>query len=579
MGLGVSVIENQDQKTTNHQTWTVIAVLFMIGFLAGLGLRIFAGHQTTLILGPDHMAASTEQVFVHANDHLFVLTNQGATLKHLSPTELQVYGSVIDLRIMPDGRLLIAERVPARVRLCDPEPWSCSQIDAPLAETLSNQFKVLPDASGQYLYITDSTRNGGLYQVDINAGSIRPLLLNELSYANDIQRGPEGAMWIADSYNRRVVTVRVEEETVEQPQLRFTTDNEATTGGRTWPMMLQTMGDGAWAVTQPMATGGPADILIYQDMKFAPRRLPLAEGIDPTDLIMVNGQLLASDLLGIALYTIDTESGSHTPWGDQIINDWFKDQRLAHERYQDWVDLGLVFMLACVPVMLIAGYLGTRRENRSGVFGPRGAPTLIASEDAPPVLSSIHWLKRNPKMDRLFRWMMPVMTLLVAIMLLTMGYLLLLLYDAEPERIREFIILFSVFAVIMAGMLPLMYINMDMVRGQLGADGKRIFVRLPDGGQGSAMPGQIVYTKHFIHFSTHTLSIGTRKNQALYEDGEVETYIAPLLKQAKRVNIFGLFSQQIQDGEYGQIYTWLYVLGVFAAVLYLEFSDKLESLR
>jgi hypothetical protein len=376
-----------------------------------------------------------------------------------------------------------------------------------------------------------------------------------------------------------VVTVRVEGQTAERPQLRFATDNEAASEERTWPMMLQALGDGAWAVTQPMATGGPADILIYQDEEFAPRRLPLAEGIDPTDLIMVNGQLLASDLLGIALYTIDIESGSHMPWGDQIINDWFKEQRLAHERYQDWVDLGLVLMLACVPVMLIAGYLGTRREKRMGVFGSGAAPTLIASEDAPPVLSSIHWLRRNPKMDRLFRWMLPVMTLLVAIMLLTMGYLLLLLYEAEPERIEEFIILFSVFAGIMAGILPLMYINMDMVRGQLGTDGKRIFVRLPGGGQGSAMPGQVVYTKHFIHFSTHTLSIGTRRNQALYEDGEVATYIAPLLKQAKKVNIFGLFSQQIQDGEYGQIYTWLYVLAAFAGVLYLEFGDKFQSLQ
>jgi len=551
----------------------------MIGFLAALGLRVYAGHQATRILGPDHMAASPEQVYVHANGHLFVLTNQGATLKHLGPSELQLIGTVIDLRLMPDGRLLIAERVPARIRLCDPEPWSCSQIDAPLTETLFNQFKVLPDVSGQYLYITDSTRNGGLYQVDINAGSIRPLLLDELSYANDIQRGPEGALWIADSYNRRVVTVRVEGETVEQPQLRFATDNEAASEERTWPMMLQALGDGAWAVTQPMATGGPADILFYQDKEYAPRRLPLAEGIDPTDLIMVNGQLLASDLLGIALYTIDIESGSYTPWGDQVINDWLNQQRTAHERYQGWVDLGLVLMVACAPFMLIAGYLGTSRKKREEVFSLKGAPALTASEDAPPVLSSIHWLKRNPKMDRLFRWMMPVMTVLVVIMLLTMGYLLRLLYDAEPERIGEFLILFSVFAGIMAGMLPLMYINMDMVRGLLGTDGKRIFVRLPGGEQGSAMPGQIVYTKHFIHFGTHTLSIGTRRNQALYVDGEVETYIAPLLKQARKVNIFGLFSQQIQDGEYGQIYTWLYVLAAFAAVLYLEFSDKFQSLQ
>lgn len=576
----MSTINKQNQETKSHQTWVVIAVLFMIGFLAGLGIRIFAGHQTTLILGPDHMAASTEQVFVHANGHLFVLTNEGVTLKHLRPSELQLTGHVIDLRIMPDGRLLIAERVPARIRLCDPEPWKCSEVKAALAEILSNQFKVLPDAQGQSLYITDSTRGGGLYQVDISDGNIRPLLLGELSYANDIQRGPEGELWIADSYHRRVVTIRLDGENVDLPQLRFNTENEATKGERSWPMMLQVLGDGSWAVTQPTATGGPADILIYQVETLMPRRLTLAEGLDPTDLAIVNGQLLASDILGIGLYTLDTESGIHTPWGDQVINDWFKQQRFAHERYQGWVDLGLVLMLACAPFMLIAGYLGTSREKRNGVFSPKGAPALIASEDAPPVLSSIHWLKRNPKMDRLFRWMVPVMTVLVAMMLLTMGYLLFEFKEKfDPAQFVEIQTVFLIFAGIMGGMVPMMYINIDMLRGQLGTDGKRIFVRYQDGRNDSSTPKQIVYTKNFIHFGTHTISIGSRRNQALYEEGEVETYIAPLLRQGRKTGLLGLFAQQIEDGEYSQIYTWLYVFGAVAAVLYLEFSDKLQSLQ
>lgn len=551
----------------------------MLGFLAGLGLQIFAGHQTTRILGPDHIAASSERVYVHADGHMFVLGDEGETVRHLKPEDLQLAGSVIDLRMMPDGRLLIAERVPARIRLCDTESWLCSEGGIPLAETLSNQYKVLPDTSGKYLYITDSTRGGDLYIVDLAAGSIDPLLSDTFSYANDIQYGPGGNLVVADSYNHRIVNVRVQSDSAVLDRVLFDTQNEAVKEERNWPMMMQALGDGLWAVSQPAATGGKADILIYRDENAAPRRLELDEGLDVTDLAMIGDQFLVCDMLGFALYTLDIESGHHSPWGDQIINAWFEKQQVKRDTYQGWVDLGLMLMVVCAPIMLITGYLGTSRDNRPGLFGHKGAPKLMPSDDAPPVLSSIYWLRRNPKMDCLFRWMKPIMTALVAVMLLTMAYLLRLLYEVEPERISEILIVFLVFAGVMAGMLPLMYINMDMVRGQLGTDGNRIFVRLPDGEQGSAMPGQVIYTKHFIHFGRHTISIGSRKNQALYEEGEVETYIAPLLKHARKVNIFGLLAQQLQDGEYGQIYTWFYVFGAIAAVIYLEFGDKLKALQ
>ena len=570
-------IEDPSNKGMNHRTWVVIAVLFMLGFLAGLGLRIFAGHQSNLFLGPDHMVASPEQVYVHANGHLFVLTGDGNSVRHLGPDELQLIGQVIDLRIMPDGRVLIAEQVPARIRLCDPESWVCSEVMAPLAETLSSQFKVLPDASGAQLYITDSIKNGRLYKLDISTGSIEPILTDVLSYPNDIQRGPEGELWIADSYNRRVVNVRVDTNSAELTRVRFNTQNSVALGDRTWPMMLQSLGGGEWAVTQPPDTGGRADLLIYQDGKTLPRRLPLAAELDPTDIVIANGRLLVSDIFGFAVYTLDTESGQHARWGDPLLNDWFSEQQGHREYYQGLVDIGLLLMLVCVPFMLIAAYLGTNRENRKSLFSSEGTPALIPSDDPPPSLSAIHWLNRNKKMDLLFRWMMPVMVMLIVLMLVVLGFLLPeLTENIDAKQITKTWTVIMIFGGLMVGTIPLMYININMVRGQLGTDGQHIFVRYPGGDQDSALPMQIVFTKQVIHFGKHTISIGTRKNQALYEDGEIETYIAPLLKHARKVGIFGLFTQQLDDGEYGQVYTWLYIFGAIAAVIYLEFSDKLN---
>ena len=42
--------------------------------------------------------------------------------------------------------------------------------------------------------------------------------------------------------------------------------------------------------------------------------------------------------------------------------------------------------------------------------------------------------------------------------------------------------------------------------------------RYPGGGQESAPVTQIIYTRQLIHFGPNTVSIGNRKNQALYED-------------------------------------------------------------
>ena len=115
----------------------------MLGFVAGLGLRIYGSSQTSHYIGPGHMAAGGGRVYVSANGHLFVLTDIGDTLLHMTPEQLGMQGDITDLRVMPDGRMLIAERRPARIRLCNTANWSCRAVKAPIARTLTNHFKVL----------------------------------------------------------------------------------------------------------------------------------------------------------------------------------------------------------------------------------------------------------------------------------------------------------------------------------------------------------------------------------------------------------------------------------------------------
>ena len=561
------------KRTLKQKLWTGVAVVFMLGFLAGLGLRIIGGDQTTRYTGPDHMTASTENVFVHAAGHLWVLTHLGDAVLRLAPERLQLEGEVIDLRIMPDGQLLIAERQPARISLCDTATWNCKPTRLELKNILKRQFKVLPAADGNTLYITDSTRGGALYRADLNTGTVKPILEKELSYANDLQIDSDGLLWVADSKNRRIVHLKLDGDRAAATGIPYTTQNKAAQKGRTWPMMLQPMADGEWAVTQPTDTGGRADILIYnKNPQREIYRLPLDASLDPTDLTIANGWLLASDIEGYALYTLDPRDGSHLPWGDATINDWLKLQRVERDRYQSWVSGGLVIMIFCAPFMLIAGYYATPHDQRKQVFDIKAGPMLTRSDAQLPPLNGTYWLKRNKKMDLLFRFLPPVMVALVVLALGGMGYLGYELWDTLEEESRDkFKSLYLIISVVMIGMLPMIYLNIPMLRGQLGTDGHRIYVRYPNGSQGSAPLSKLAFGKLLLHFGRHTVSVGAQKRQALYEPGEVEKYIWPLLKDAKKVGAFGLLARQLAAGEIGPIYTWLYVFGVIGTVIYLEF--------
>jgi hypothetical protein len=544
----------------------------MLGFLAGLGLRIYGGAQIEHYIGPDHMATGNGKVYINANGNLFVLTDIGDTLQHLAPAQLDIQGNVTDLRMMPDGRLLIAERRPARIRLCDTTRWTCRVVQVPhLDRKLSNQFKVLPAPDDNTLYVTDSTRKGPLYRIDIAAATIKPILEGELNYANDIQMSADGLLWVADSGHHRIVQLKLKDGQAQLTGFPFSTKNRASYHDRTWPMMLQSLPGGGWAVTQPTSHGGQADILIYKDAQTPERRLDLNDDIDPTDLIVANGWLVASDINGNALYSIDTATGGSERWGDSTINNWLNEQKSKSKLYKRWVDGGMVIMILTAPFMLLAGYLGTPKSQREAIMHAGRIVRLQPSAAELSPMSSIYWLKRRRKMDLMIRFLAPAISVLLVIVLGALGYAMYLGLDTlAPEKQSEMLHIFMIAVVVGIGMLPIIFLNMRILRGQLGTDGLRVFVRYPNGDEGSAPINQIFYSANVLRFGRHTVSVGARQRQALYEPGEIETYIAPILREGKKVNAFGMAWRQIVAGEPGPIYTYIYLIVILALAIYLK---------
>jgi len=135
---------------------TGLAIGFLALLLAGLAARFWASDKAYQFTGPTHIAAGAEQVYVFAAGDMYRLTLAGELLDVISSEITALDDEPIDLRVLPDGRLLIAEQRPASIRLCDVDSWNCQPLGAVASLVIERQFKVLPGTSPGELLLTDA---------------------------------------------------------------------------------------------------------------------------------------------------------------------------------------------------------------------------------------------------------------------------------------------------------------------------------------------------------------------------------------------------------------------------------------
>lgn len=70
---------------------------------------------------------------------------------------------------------------------------------------------------------------------------------------------------------------------------------------------------------------------------------------------------------------------------------------------------------------------------------------------------------------------------------------------------------------------------------QLGTDGKHFRIRLADSRELMINPADIANTDRPIYYRQNVLPLRGGNHQKLYEDGEIETWIAPLLRNAQKI--------------------------------------------
>ena len=169
-----------------------------------------------------------------------------------------------------------------------------------------------------------------------------------------------------------------------------------------------------------------------------------------------------------------------------------------------------------------------------------------------PEVHGIYWLRRNAGTDRLLRFFNWVSYLVPVLLIAAMVYgyyafQLDKLDELDPTKkeklagtIAELKKATAVLIVIVSGIPFLLVPAIGNLRRRLGTDGHRIYVRMTDGTQISFTPEQAVYGTRQICFKDLVVGIQTGNRLPLYEKGEVETYIAPLLARTRKVSPLGL---------------------------------------
>jgi hypothetical protein len=85
-------------------------------------------------------------------------------------------------------------------------------------------------------------------------------------------------------------------------------------------------------------------------------------------------------------------------------------------------------------------------------------------------------------------------------------------------------------------LIPVIRLTNQAISRKLGTDGKRLFIRLEDGRELAVDPIEIAYTHQMIHYRKYTVPLQGGGHQPLYSPGEMDTWLAPLLRKARKIS-------------------------------------------
>jgi sugar lactone lactonase YvrE len=533
---------------------TGLALGFLALLLAGLIARFWASDKAFQFTGPTHIAAGAEHVYVFAAGDMYRLTLAGELLDVVSSEITGLNDEPIDLRVLPDGQLLIAEQQPARIRLCDVDSWTCNPVGAEAAAVIERQFKVLPGNLPGELLLTDA-HGDTLWRLDEAGGEPQKLLpKGTLAGPNGMAFDDSGRLWVADTDHRKIIELVPSENGSYVPGRQHSAVNPLTVGERFYPMLLALTGDGRLWVTQAADFSKPySDLVVYDPGEGVQALIDLPDGAYATDIVTLGDTVLVTDLEQFTIYRVQADTLEVGEFGDEPFRRAM-GQIQEHRAYYDRLgNLSLAAMVLFAVLMIPAAIRATPKERRwtptPAAFDISNAPEQV------PGTKGIHWLARDPKTERSLKWLEHLGFILFILMIV--GAIVLHTWvriQAGPDpgeeqvaKLNELGITLLLGGLLGALILPLIHFSVRAMKRKLGTDGKRLYIRLADGRGLSVDPSQLAYTNRLILYRQYTLPLQGGKQQLLYAPGEVETWIAPLLRQSRKLTEIQALKHQLKN--------------------------------
>jgi hypothetical protein len=527
----------------HHPLSTGLALLFLAFLLGSLTARFWATDRSVRYAGPTHLAADSQQVFLFASDNIYHLSAQGELLAQY-PAEVTGMTDVpIDMRIIGDDRLLIAGQQPARIRSCDTSDWDCRDIGYGRIDEPKRQFKVLVNSPRHSLLFTDAHGDSLWGQDGPDSEAARLLPDKTLAGPNDLAFDSQGRLWIADTDHRRIVEFLPAADGGFEIGREHSAMNELTRDKRYYPIMLALGGDGNWWVTQAAEFSDRyADLVVYDPDQGAVKQVTLPGSVFATDIAATGADILVTDLEQFAVYRVDTGSYEVGIFGDDRFRDAMSRIKQEHERYRRISELAMVAVIAFGVLMVLAAVIATPKDRRwtpvPGVIDMEAAPQAV------PNVRGIYWLNRNPKIDRSLKWLELLGSSLIIVTLVggtaLYGWVRMQAGVNPGEELQEKLnvlgLMFLLSGLLMAAFVSLVWQSVKAMKRRLGTDGKQLYIRLNDGREITVPPAELAFTNQVIFYQKYSIPLQTGKWQNLYEDGEVETWIVPLLRQAEKLS-------------------------------------------
>lgn len=404
------ISETALQPLLRGNKWqNVLAVIFVLLIIGSAAVRLWALHMATGIYLPDHVAANSSSVCVHADKSLYFLSFEGRLLRRVELSALGLNREPADLELLEDGRLLIGDMDKKTILLCSMDNLSCRSIGPPNNYRIADNFKFFADEKRGLLFIADTNNHRILIQ-DMDGTYYRIVeSSSKIDYPNDMTMDEQGSLWVSNTMHERILCFKVNSDSLSETK-RVINLNPLEAGvSAIGAALLQTKGNkqtiedlkaakkdiealkkdlpsaardllharpaafswgpegNLWVVaSDPVKT--TAGLRVFDPAGMQVRSFHLDRRALPDDITRMGDKLLIVDMGLFQVFAARPDSSELSPFGDETFQHALADSRSRLERYEmigKW-SKHLLLVLAIATVALLFLILRTRRAAAQG---------------------------------------------------------------------------------------------------------------------------------------------------------------------------------------------------------------------